>query len=451
MKKTYTIFLIILSIIIFGQSPTAKFSISQGTNTTGNHQINFIDESLGSPTSYLWEFSSGGDIATSSLQNPSVNYNKLGDYTVKLTVSNSNGSSTLSTKFTIGSKLDLSTGKNDDGSLMSINSVTDSDWSYQREGSGLPFVNAITRETYNDWSFAITENLNKNSVWITGGNTTTGYANYISKNFNVGNTETEAVLSLRSLSFVRNWTYLVKDNGDGTFTETEITKTDFLSDGAKGWLNSRSPLVSKLSVNPGNYFIKVRVYTNNAAVRESIDVNSTLWFGNGFSVTPLSKISASVTSASLGTPIQFYSNISGKPNEIPVSYSWEFTDGSNTITSTEANPNVTFQNSGFHNVKLTTFYNDENSSTASIDKMIEISSSVLGTQDNLKSKYEIYPNPAENFVYVNGNNILYGIYDANGKLLSNGKSIGNRIDISKYPKGIYFVKINGKIEKLIKK
>lgn len=450
MKKTITLFFVIFNILIFAQSPTAKFSISQGTNTSGNHQIIFTDESLGSPTTYLWEFSSGGDIATSSLQNPSVTYNKLGDYTVKLTVSNSNGSSTLSTKFTIGNKLDLSTGKNDDGSLMPITAVEDTDWSYIKEGSGLPSVHPNTRETYTGWSFAQIVNSQKNSVWISGNGTETGYYNYTSKNFIVNSGE-EAYLSLRSLSFVRNWTYLVKDNGDGTFSETEITKTDFLSDGAKGWLNSRSPLVDKTSLNPGTYNIKVRVYSNNAALRESIDVNSALWFGNGFSVTPLSKISANTTSASLGTPIQFYSNVSGKVNDIPVSYSWEFTDGNNTITSTEANPNITFQNSGFHNVKLTTFYNDDSSSTASIDKMIEITSSVLGTQENLKDKYQIYPNPAENFIYVNGDNILYGIYDANGKLLSNGKSTGNRIDISKYPKGIYFVKINGKLEKLIKK
>ena len=72
MKKLIILCFFLVIAVFFAQSPTAKFSISQGTNTTGNHQIIFTDESLGSPTSYLWEFSSGGDITTSTLQNPSV-------------------------------------------------------------------------------------------------------------------------------------------------------------------------------------------------------------------------------------------------------------------------------------------------------------------------------------------------------------------------------------------
>jgi PKD repeat protein len=71
--------------------PVAAFS---GTPTTGTVPLNvsFSDASTGVITSYLWNF---GDTTTSTLKNPSHNYTAAGTYTVKLTVSNSGGSNTI--------------------------------------------------------------------------------------------------------------------------------------------------------------------------------------------------------------------------------------------------------------------------------------------------------------------------------------------------------------------
>lgn len=453
MKKIFILSLFLLNFLIFAQTPTAKFSIAQGTNTIGSHEIVFTDESLGTPTSYLWEFSSGGNVISSTLQNPSVIYNKLGDYSVKLTVTNASGSSFLSTNFTIGNKLDLSTGKNDDGSLMSINAEEDLDWNYVKEGSGLPSVHPKTRETYTGWGFAQITNSLKNSVWISGDGLGTGYYNYTSKNFIVNHGD-EAYLSLRSLSFVRNWTYLVKDNNDGTFTESEITKTDWLSDGAKGWLNSRSPLVDKISVNPGNYNLKVKVYSNNNDLRESADVNAILWYGSGFSVLPFAKISSDSKSVNLGTPINFSSqSLNLKKLIVPVSYAWEFQDGTNIITSNLENPTVTFTQPGTHDVKLTINYNDEQSSTVSVDNFVETVSTVLSTEELSKNKITLYPNPAADFVMISGNiELEYSVYSLNGQLLKSGKSSNKKIDLRDLKKGNYIVKLNNqKAIQIIKK
>jgi len=70
--------------------PTAFFS---GTPTNGKKplKVQFTDSSTGSPTSWTWDF---GDGTTSSLKNPSHDYNGRGWYTVKLTVRNAGGSST---------------------------------------------------------------------------------------------------------------------------------------------------------------------------------------------------------------------------------------------------------------------------------------------------------------------------------------------------------------------
>ena len=58
-----------------------------------NAVISFVDNSTGSPTSWLWDF---GDGNTSTEQNPTHVYDVKGGYTVNLTVKNAVGSNTTS-------------------------------------------------------------------------------------------------------------------------------------------------------------------------------------------------------------------------------------------------------------------------------------------------------------------------------------------------------------------
>jgi len=75
--------------------PVADFSASTQSPITGQ-TVNFTDLSTHSPTSWNWSFSpstvtfTGGTTATS--QNPKVQFNALGYYTVTLTATNANGS-----------------------------------------------------------------------------------------------------------------------------------------------------------------------------------------------------------------------------------------------------------------------------------------------------------------------------------------------------------------------
>lgn len=56
--------------------------------------VNFSDLSAGIPTGWQWAFT-GGNIASSTMQNPSVTYNTPGYYTVRLRVTNSFGADSL--------------------------------------------------------------------------------------------------------------------------------------------------------------------------------------------------------------------------------------------------------------------------------------------------------------------------------------------------------------------
>ena len=202
--------------------------------------------------------------------------------------------------------IDLSTGKNDDGTLMSAPppdvadgvSVTDSDWSVLRPNETSP-VTTKTRHTYTGWStpiLTVTSGTGNQSRWITDevGWAITGDYIYTSKSFQIPNGVSDAVLNLRSLSFVRNWTYLVRTDVFPN-TEEEITRTAWMSDGAKGWLNSRSPEVYNKVLVPGaTYKIKVRVYTNNGNVTNALNVHGLVTYTPQACSTPVPLVDSPV-------------------------------------------------------------------------------------------------------------------------------------------------------------
>ncbi|HTA83065.1 MAG TPA: PKD domain-containing protein [Bacteroidia bacterium] len=73
--------------------PVAYFKASPTTVCTGA-SVAFTDTSHNSPTSWKWTFT-GGTPASSTSQNPTVVYNTAGSYAVKLVVTNSSGSDSL--------------------------------------------------------------------------------------------------------------------------------------------------------------------------------------------------------------------------------------------------------------------------------------------------------------------------------------------------------------------
>lgn len=70
-----------------------KWETAEDTVYT-THEVQFADSSSGQPTAWLWEFE-GGTPATSTDQNPIIIYENEGVYDVTLTVTNANGSQTV--------------------------------------------------------------------------------------------------------------------------------------------------------------------------------------------------------------------------------------------------------------------------------------------------------------------------------------------------------------------
>jgi PKD repeat protein len=73
-------------------APVADFSANATTIAEGAI-VNFADQSTNIPTSWGWTFA-GGNPASSTAQNPSVQYNNAGSYSVSLTATNDGGSDT---------------------------------------------------------------------------------------------------------------------------------------------------------------------------------------------------------------------------------------------------------------------------------------------------------------------------------------------------------------------
>ncbi len=171
--------------------------------------------------------------------------------------------------------LNLSTGVNDDGSLLAIG-VTDPDWTSITETNGN--VNTATTMTKDaEWSNALLTGVT-NSNWIKAGPATSGYYSYKSKTVEIPEGSTDVLLNLKALSFVRNWVSIVQINADNTETATQIAATTWSGTGATGWLNSQNPTITNYALTPGKYYILVRVYTNNSAKQQSIDTKATITY-----------------------------------------------------------------------------------------------------------------------------------------------------------------------------
>jgi len=71
-------------------------------------------------------------------------------------------------------------------------------------------------------------------------------------------------------------------------------------------------------------------------------------------------------------------------------------------------------------------------------------------EENVKKM--IYPNPSSNFVNINRdvNNKNYQIFDMFGKEVLHGIIQTDRIDIQQLNKGVYFLKIDNNLKKIIK-
>ncbi len=128
-------------------------------------------------------------------------------------------------------------------------------------------------------------------------------------------------------------------------------------------------------------------------------------------------------------------------------YAWDFGDGN---SSTLEDPNHTYGSNNTYTVQLITFSTDSCFSDT-ITQSVNVTATGINNTNNING-LTIYPNPANDFIEIKTdlkyNNI--SIIDVTGKTIKQVNS-NNKIDISNLTTGIYFIKIIGTENAIIKK
>jgi hypothetical protein len=125
-------------------------------------------------------------------------------------------------------------------------------------------------------------------------------------------------------------------------------------------------------------------------------------------------------------------------------YLWDFGDGN---TSTVENPTHTYSNFGEYIVSLTIY-----SCGDTLIKFDTLNAYVVSTNNLLETTtFELSPNPTEDIINIKSNIQGYNVtvYNTNGQLILQTKS--NQINLSPYPKGIYFINFEFQGQRLQKR
>jgi agmatine/peptidylarginine deiminase/PKD repeat protein len=168
--------------------PVADFSASTTTVQVGE-TIQFIDSSLNTPTSWEWSFEGGAPLS-SSIQNPIVTYNTPGIYKVNLSVSNSEGTDSISKS-----------------SFITVSEVTSSYCSSNGDDTSYEWISSVKIGDFNKNSDA----------------SVTGYSDYTADIIPVvANNDIAIVLTpgFKSSKYNEYWKIWIDFNKDGDFSDT---------------------------------------------------------------------------------------------------------------------------------------------------------------------------------------------------------------------------------------
>ncbi|TWP30181.1 T9SS type A sorting domain-containing protein [Apibacter muscae] len=162
-------------------------------------------------------------------------------------------------------------------------------------------------------------------------------------------------------------------------------------------------------------------------------------------------------------PITFSLQTTGEP----IDYLWRFEDGSNSITSTESHPVVTFKSLGVHKIHLTVTYSDSYISDIEKNILIEENESteiILNPKPepdtSISSETRVSPNPTHGVLNFkmkgNTKKVEVQILDLSGRQIAEYSFVGEQgnINIQHLTSGVYFIKLSSEefsnVQKIIK-
>jgi PKD repeat protein len=244
-----------------------------------------------------------------------------------------------------------------------------------------------------------------------------------------GNIDYDSIVSFINTSVAEGATYSW-NFGDATGLGTKNTST------------LKDPVPVKYT-KPGKYTITLTVTNGAGTNSKSIEVE----------VKALDAPIANFTTVITGLRVKFTNTSTpdiSSPASIATTYSWDFGDGA---TSVQKSPtDKTYATKGKYNICLTAKNRaGENTKCSEVTLTSSISNVDFG-------QIKIFPNPVrDGKIYIQNDmnlSLSYRVTDMLGKVISAERLISNKdsqIDLSNAPNGIYFIEVESKGEKVIKK
>jgi gliding motility-associated-like protein len=317
---------------IYAQAPVAAFT-SNVTQGCAPLAVTFKDQSTNSPTSWEWDLGNG---STSSSQNPSTTY-AAGTYTVTLIAKNASGAGAvrMTNYITVLPSPAVSFGDN----LTSTNGVACVPANIQFINYSTPGQGSISSYT---WNFG--DGTSSNDAAPAHTYTTTGY-------FNVGLSVTNSAGCSASATYSRYIRVVQGIQPQFTWNQVSTSCTapymlDFTNQTAGpgtltyNWtLGSGATPATSTDVNPANILYPAAGnYSVTLAVSSNLGCSGTL--------TQTVPLSAGITTIKgpTTTCINTSNTFSNTSTPAPVSSTWDFGDGSPTVSGNTANHTYTAAN-----------------------------------------------------------------------------------------------------------
>lgn len=438
--------------------PTALFSFSSNTSCSGFFQ--FTDESVDIPQLWLWDF---GDGETSTEQNPGHTYAEPGVYTVSLTVTNSLGEDTESIEeavaFEIPEPPSLSAEAGCIGDLVSLTAsgdgaITWTDENDEEVGTGneiivelgnnpdtyyatadqfLPvfvgpedgsigggvnhatdFVGTVDFQTYQPVVIQ--------SAWVESGGTGTRTITLWNDASGIGDIVDQVAVDI---DFTGGGTIELgfEIMSPGTYSIGLNQANLYRNEGGTDYPYSEEDLISIIGSSAGPdyyyYFYNLEVDVIGCTSEPAEIVTEVLG-------------SANYTYDVDGLVVNF-SDLSTGAN----SWNWDFGDGN---TSTESDPEHTYQQPGAYTVTLTT------NGTCEYTQEIVIVS--VGIEDDLNEQIVLSPNPATDRIQVQiPEEVSYiqtmRLYDVSGRMVKEQSVLSNAffVDLNALSSGTYLLQL----------
>ena len=380
-------------------TPIPNFTITNN-NACSGETVQFINTSTGDDLTYEWEF---GDGNISTLENPSNIYNNLfgcdkTDFTVKLTVTNKNNcSSTFNNVVTILHKPAFEI-KDVDSPFDHFNYCSNSPTDDFNINVGLKSFDTCLSTYDIDWGDGNIENnisfpinhlyakLGGYTMLITG-TSTNGCKTVLETTVRKGSDPSGGFPSPGGIDNLcipvniefgisgwhgnsNNTTYVV-DFGDGspieTYTQTELDEYSTLNPTSDKFPTPHEYTISSCDTDTGKFFPRVTI--TNPCDEKSFGPD------DGISILKKPELDFSWDeNTCLDTPITFYNNsISGNGKDCSISgeYTWDFGDGTPTVTTEDITPTPhTYTSPGKYTVTLSAFSYCNQTDSVKVEKEI---------------------------------------------------------------------------------